>query len=568
MNSSLFVGIYQEALRAWPNRWLGFSMALMIAAAVALVATVLPDRYQSKAKVYINTAAVLEPLLKGLAVADDGEKRVRLLRVLQTTLVSKDNVERLIKTPGMGFDTSTAAARKRAYDTIVAGVTVSEEAQNLFSFDYVDTDPVRARNVAQGLLQLFIGRDVMDARQELNAAREFLDKQISEYAAKLQELERQIADFRVNNADELGSTAFQTRLAAARTAVREARFARQVAIETRTRIEQRMNSGPNAKPLLVANEATLPNLVDRMSALQDQLNRLLLQYTDKHPDVVATKREMQQLSEMYGLNDNLASVAKPISQLPGIPPSAAVNSAVPPATTAVAAAAESAPVVQKAAASTPSAGVSAIKLQLLHANFAIADAERKLQAAEAELSAIQSLAATAPSAETSLDQLNRDYTLTKENYEKLLRGRETARMQTAANMAGGTEPFRVIVAPWIPDLPFGPDRRAIMLLGTLFAVAGGGGLAYALGLLRGTFVSASEAESVLGLPVIAQLTNRQGVLTRMSQSADAFALLTAVVGLFVAAYVWSAATQWMSPVRGEIYRLFDSGIGAMISNLF
>jgi hypothetical protein len=73
---------------------------------------------------------------------------------------------------------------------------------------------------------------------------------------------------------------------------------------------------------------------------------------------------------------------------------------------------------------------------------------------------------------------------------------------------------------------------------------------------------------VLGLPVIAQLTNRQGVLSRMSQSADAFALLTAIVGLFVAAYVWSAATQWMSPVRGEIYRLFDSGVGAMISNLF
>jgi uncharacterized protein involved in exopolysaccharide biosynthesis len=567
MNSSLFVGIYQEALRAWPNRWLGFSMALMIAAAVALVATVLPDRYQSKAKVYINTAAVLEPLLKGLAVADDGEKRVRLLRVLQTTLVSKDNVERLIKTPGMGFDTSTAASRKRAYDTIVAGVAVSEEAQNLFSFDYVDTDPVRARNVAQGLLQLFIGRDIMDARQELTAAREFLDKQISEYATKLHELERQIADFRVNNADELGSTAFQTRLAAARTAVREARFARQVAVETRTRIEQRMASGPNAKPLLVANEATLPNLVDRMSALQDQLNRLLLQYTDKHPDVVATKREMQQMSEMYGLNDNLASVAKPISQMPGVPPSAAVDSAVPPATIAVAAAAESA-TVQKAAASAPSAGVSAIKLQLLHANFAIADAERKMQAAEAELSAIQSLAATAPSAETSLDQLNRDYALTKENYEKLLRGRETARMQTAANMAGGTEPFRVVVAPWVPDLPFGPDRRAIMLLGTLFAVVGGGGLAYALGLVRGTFVSASEAESVLGLPVIAQLTNRQGVLSRMSQSADAFALLTAIVGLFVAAYVWSAATQWMSPVRGEIYRLFDSGVGAMISNLF
>ena len=35
MATSLFSGIYYEILRAWPNRWLGFFIALVMASAIA-----------------------------------------------------------------------------------------------------------------------------------------------------------------------------------------------------------------------------------------------------------------------------------------------------------------------------------------------------------------------------------------------------------------------------------------------------------------------------------------------------------------------------------------------------
>jgi hypothetical protein len=331
----------------------------------------------------------------------------------------------------------------------------------------------------------------------------------------------------------------------------------------------------------MATDTTFPALIDRMGALQTQLNQLLLQYTDKHPDVIATRREIALLSEQYGLSDNIASAAQPFTMLPGqVPPGQAVNSAVGvPAPTSLA----GTPIAQPAAApATPSYAPTPVtpaktpavnpassgKMQLLQANFAVMDADRKVQAADAALKVVEQMSSTAPAAETGLEQLNRDYAVLKENYEQLLRRRESARMRTAADLQTGTEQFRIIVAPSIPDEPAGPDRRTFLLLGSMFAVVLGGGLAYALGLLRGTFVSAAEAEAALGLPVIARLSNRHGVFSRVSQSADAMALLAGVAGLFLAAYVLSAATDLLTPVRTEIYRFLDANVAPLIGQLF
>jgi uncharacterized protein involved in exopolysaccharide biosynthesis len=576
MSTSLFVGIYQELLRAWPNRWLGFVIALVIASVVALVVTILPDQYQSKAKVYINSAVVLEPLLQGLAVSDDSENRVRLLRVLQSTLVNKDNVDRLIKTPGMGFDVSTAAARARAFDTIKSGVTVTEEEQNLFTLDYVDTNPVRARNVAHGLLSLFIERNVVDARNDLQAAREFLDKQIAEYEVKLRDIENKIAAYQVQNVDSLGTTSYQARLSAARTALREAQVTKQLAEAARDRIKTQLanasGKGPND---VLATDQTYPAIIERMSTLQTQLNQLLMVYTDRHPDVIAIRREMSQLSDQYGLGDSLASTVQPFTVLPGqVPPSSAVNSAAGvPQPGALPSPVVPGASVQPASLATPASApakspISNGKMQLLQANFAVLDAQRKVAAAQAELNVIEQMSSTAPQAETGLEQLNRDHVVLKENFEQLLRRRESARMRVAADLSAGTEQFRIIVAPTVSEEPAGPDRRTFIMLGAMLAVAAGAGLAYALGLLRGTFVSAAEAESALGLPVIARLSNRHGVFSRVSKSADAMALISGIAAIFIAAYILSAATELLSPFRTEIYHFFEGGIGATIGRLF
>ena len=166
-----------------------------------------------------------------------------------------------------------------------------------------------------------------------------------------------------------------------------------------------------------------------------------------------------------------------------------------------------------------------------------------------------------------VDQMNRDYTVLKENYDQLIRRRESARMTQAADLSSGTEQFRIIQAPTIANEPSEPDRRMLLLLGAFLATASGATLAYGVGMMRGTFVTPAEAEQVLGLPVIARLSNTHGVLSRVSASADALILLAGTAGIFVAAYALSSTTGLLSPFRTQIYRFIETNISPLMGYL-
>jgi uncharacterized protein involved in exopolysaccharide biosynthesis len=569
MDTSFFATIYQEVLRAWPNRWVGVTVALVLASAAALVVIAMPDLYASSVRVYVNSDVVLKPLLRDLTVEEDGDSKLASLRLFQTTLLNDAAINRLISTPGVGFDTSSADARSAAASIIRSGVTITEEQENLFVIKSVDTNPVRARNVVHGLLSNFIETYIHRARADLEAAGAFLEKQIEEYKEKLLAAEAELNAHRMANAEVLGGGEpnYQTRLAAARSAVQEARLQKQLAVQTRDKIRadmQRAGASGKVSPAALASDLTLPALIDRIGALQAQLNRLLLQYTEKHPDVIATRREIAALSEQLGLDASVASAAQPLTVLPGqVPPGSAVSEAAQAATPAPGGSGPMAIAVSNPPTAPGKPPLTPAQMRLLQADLAVLDSDRKLTAAEAALRLLDQYSAKAPEAEATLDKLTRDHALLKENYDQLVRRREAARMSQAAILPSGSEYYRLLDLPTIPSDPDGPDRRTLLLFAALICTALGAALAYALGLVRGTFVSAAEAERMLGLPVIARLSNSGGVLGRISQSAEVLTLLGIIAGMFVAAFVISAAADMLGPVRTEINRLFEAGVGVI-----
>lgn len=516
---------------------------------------------------YINTDVVLKPLLRGLTVDDNDENNARIVRVLQRTLLNEKNIDTLISTPGLGFDVSTpsrrAAAARAIRDGAKVGSEIGSETENLFTLDYSDTDPVRARNVVQGLLTLFIETNLGQSRADLVAASEFLEKQITEYEEKVRELEARIAAFRTENVEVLGEPNYQTRLAAALTVLRNAQMQRKTALEARDRLVAAQSGGAGGSAAVVAADPSFPAALARLQALQTELNTLLLTYTDEHPDVQATRREIAALTQQYGLGESMgAEVARPMTNLPGqVTPQPAAATAVNEATQVAAASNDP---VRLASNSSPSTS----QMRLLQANFNLLDAERQVAAAEAALRALQQYSGSAPVAETTIEQLNRDYAVVKENYEQLIRRRESARMTQAVGLSSGTDQFRILEAPSVASSPWGPDRRFFMLLGAMLAVTAGAGFAYSIGLLRGTFVSAAEAERALGLPVIAQLTGSKGILSRVSKVADGVVLLGIIGAIFLAALVLSAADGLLVPMRAAIYEFLESGAGQVIGNLF
>jgi hypothetical protein len=147
---------------------------------------------------------------------------------------------------------------------------------------------------------------------------------------------------------------------------------------------------------------------------------------------------------------------------------------------------------------------------------------------------------SAPEVEQEYSRLNRDYGVTKQQYEALVQRLEQARVSENAAEAGSVR-FEVIDPPRAERHPVWPNRRLLALAG-LFA-----GLAAGIGLVLGHFLLAPSINSVealgaLGVPVLGALTFQRDQQTLSALHRDERMALWSVAGL-VGAGLFMALTS-------------------------
>jgi len=210
---------------------------------------------------------------------------------------------------------------------------------------------------------------------------------------------------------------------------------------------------------------TNPELDERIATINKNLDSLRLQYTELHPDIVASKRLITQLEERKVADSKLRAA----SGDPGKNYS---------------------PMLQqlKVALTEADARVAAIKARV--AEFQVRN-ERLLAHSNA-----------VPEVESQLAQLNRDYVINKENYEKLIGRREAAKLSGELSSTTDMMAFKIIDPPTVPLTPVGPNRP--LLFSAALAAALGAGVAVALlaSQIRPTFLSPAELRDATGLVVL------------------------------------------------------------------
>ncbi len=78
---------------AWRRRWVGVIIAWLICGLGWVGVYLVPNQFESTARLYVDADAILTPLLKGLAADSSPTSE---LDVLQRTLLSRPNLEKLI----------------------------------------------------------------------------------------------------------------------------------------------------------------------------------------------------------------------------------------------------------------------------------------------------------------------------------------------------------------------------------------------------------------------------------------------------------------------------------------
>src|SRR6476661_75650 len=138
----------------WHRRWVGLAVAWLAAIIGIAVVYRIPERYEASARVYVDTESLLRPLLAGLAIQPNLDQQVALM---SRTLISRPNVEKLVRMADMDLRVRTQAERDELIDNVIKTISLSGNVSaNLYVISYRDPNPAQAQKIVQSLLGIFV----------------------------------------------------------------------------------------------------------------------------------------------------------------------------------------------------------------------------------------------------------------------------------------------------------------------------------------------------------------------------------------------------------------------------
>jgi polysaccharide chain length determinant protein (PEP-CTERM system associated) len=384
-------------------------------------------------------------MLAGLVIQPNMDQQVALM---SRTLLSRPNVEKLIRMADLDLSVKPGAARDELIDGVMKSIQLGgSSSTNLYVISYRDPNPERARKVVQSLLAIFVESSLGDKRQDSRTAVKFVDQQIQRYEESLQASENRLKEFKLKNMGVAGREDYYGRLSQLQSAIENARLEMQAIEQSRDAYKRELAGEtptflPEGGPEAVSEEK-LPEIDGRIAALRREQDTLLRKYTDQHPDVAGIKRLIEQLEDQR--NSERAARSK----------------AVAAGTRSPSRSLERNPMFQQ------------LRLSLAESEANVASARAKLAGYENQYRQLKAQARLVPQIEAEFSQLNRDYDIQKKTYETLLARREAGMMGADVQDAGGAQ-FRVIDPPRVSPQPVAPNR--IGLLGVVLAAAIAAGL--------------------------------------------------------------------------------------------
>lgn len=456
---------------AWQQRWFGLAAAFLVCGLGWFAVALIPNTFESEAKVYIDTDTLLRPLLKGLAVTTDAEQEVN---VMLRTLLSTTNVEKVVRATDPSVSSASSSVLHDKIASIQRRVSLRDlGTQNLYSISFRDPNPRYAQTVTQALLSVLIDSNLGTQRHDSESAQTFLDNQIADYQRKLQEADKRRADFKAAHIDFFGAgdgVDAGGGLVSAEGAVAQAQMSLDEAEARRNSLRAQVGATQatldvNAPGVAESAGGQGAGLYGQLAIARAKLADLRTRYTEQYPDVIAQKNMVARLQA------ELASSPRGGANTQGI-----ANPAY-----------------------------TALRSKLADEEANVAVAQERFAAAQHRLQLSKSGAVDALGIQRQYQDLNRDYQVLHDNYQQLVARREAA----AISQAAGTQQsatFRVIDPPLKPDRPIAPNRPLYNLLVLLAGIAAGGAVALAISTLQDRFFTVDKLNEVFALPLIGTVT--------------------------------------------------------------
>jgi polysaccharide chain length determinant protein (PEP-CTERM system associated) len=316
-----------------------------------------------------------------------------------------------------------------------------------FFISFKANDARTAQLVCGEIQSLFVNENINDRAQSAQGTTDFLQGQLADAKAKLDEQDSRLAKFQQTYMGKLpGAEATNVNMLTTLNTQLDA------ATQALTRMEQDRTYAESILATQIQSQATLAPEHNGMApqAQQLELQQLLSQeadltarYTDDYPDVVTVRRKIKELRQKIAVAAAAPAVVLPTAPKP-----------------------------------TDSPGVQQLRAQIHSMDTGIAQKKHDQASIQEQLRVYQERVAASPAVEEEYKSITRDNQTAQAFYDDLLNKMNQSKMATDLEKRQQGETFKVMDEPNLPEEPAFPKRPVFV----------GGGLGF--GLFLGLFIVA------------------------------------------------------------------------------
>lgn len=522
--TSIYDQIMTMLYMVWRKRWYGLAAMWIVCLIGWGIVAAIPNQYQATARVFVDTNTVL-PRLVGTVNANI----YRQVDVVRRTLISRPNLEKVIRRSDLDLTVQDEADMERLISTMMKNIKVNQQGGDLFTLSYTSGDPdltdaqnaAVAKRVVTNLINIFVEGNMEGSRESYNETRQFLDRQIQEYEKQLEEAEMRRAEFERQYLGLLpGDVNYSQRLLSAQRGLREIDFKIQQAQSARNALAAQLASVPKTIPgPMLSSPAGAPRFdpsttLGRIEVLERQITDSLARgYTEQHPDIVSARQTIERLKKQHQEELKAGGGSGQAEDEHGTANPVYVD----------------------------------LRSRLFDMDSQIASLRAQRSQQQMELNELESRASTMPGVEAERAKLNRDYNVLKAKYEELLRSREETRVASDLESKTDKVQFRIVDPPQVPSKPVAPNRPLLLAAVMAVGLGVGVGLAFVLSQIHTVYVTVANLKSSFAnMPVlgsISAITNeQQRAQARLRLGVFAFCCL-GLAGVFVALLVLELSRQ-------------------------
>jgi polysaccharide chain length determinant protein (PEP-CTERM system associated) len=473
---------------------------LVIAALTTYLTVSLPNIYRSTTLILITPQRLPSNYVASTVTSSIDQ---RMLAMTQQIL-SRTSLEKIIRALNLFSINGSAKDIDGRVNQLRKMITIEINRNDTFKLSFEHESPQTAMEVTARLASLFIDENVRSREQQAAGTTAFMNTEVERLRKELEEQESIVNLYKSQHQKDLPE-----QLDANLRTLEQMRRELESGMLRLTSLEER-------KALIEETRIATASIFDGSGAARSILSRagidsrkrelelLRARYSDKHPDVVRLKQEIENT---------------PVEETPQT------------------AGAE--------VARTSSGDSSRTQFADIQSNAVASEVtmlRQRNNKLQSEIAAYQDRVNTTPIRAIELSKITRNYDITLNKFRELLSKEFDSQLSENMERKQKGEQFQVVDPPSLPESPVAPNRPRLLLVGLLLGLAAAVGAAFLIANLDNSIRGNEDLDGMTNLPLLAMLPVvpsrgnilelRQARIMLLLYSAGALALGIFLIRLF------------------------------------